>query len=677
MQNLSSQRAILTLVACIATIQVAAYYLAATMVRADGALPIAQPDTLLYCQAARRIVEGCPFSFSAGTAVSTGTTTVLYPFLLSIFYFIGFTGSSLLSAGFWLNAAFYVLFVIAWGKIACRAFEERPVAKIVSVALVAFFGPFACCSLAQSDIGLWMAVSAWLAYGLFADKKKLYVPLLLLSPWVRPEGMIIVVAYSICYLIAFLRYRFFSRETVVFILAVTSMTGVFVFNYSITGNFQFSSVANKGYFTNLSFTSAVYATAIDMMRITKAYLFGMPQKPPRDFFYVPLMGAVFFWIGVFVRSWRDVSWREFAWYLAMCGGFLTVATSGWQNTNFDRYLIWVIPILLLYMASGVDVVSSLLERCGAVKVLPSLVLVLFSMIMSGVFVWIFHFSASEADIPRNIARRCEKLMPKGSSVGVWGSAGVAYELSERRIAHLSGIYSPEFLGSRSIAGKFEILKNEPETRFDYWFCQTSDKFSHYCDKPEIVAGEIVFSSPPSFELRKADWAAYDAAVAMPKIPAPGLKLAARLDVAYEKDEKALEYEPLTRDDYPLFAPFHAVGKLSGTNVVEGGRFLLGGDAMTIPLKPGRDVHVVMRTALSCTAVAERELGAPRSEFSLKSPLKLRVIVDDTDEGEVEFKVAEGDFCDAHFTIPGKFIASSGARMTFLGEHIAFCYWFYQ
>ena len=67
---------------------------------------------------------------------------------------------------------------------------------------------------------------------------------------------------------------------------------------------------------------------------------------PRDFFYVPVIGAAFMWIGVFSRSWREVSWREFAWYLAMSGGVFTVATSGWQGPNIDRYLMWTMPVLL-------------------------------------------------------------------------------------------------------------------------------------------------------------------------------------------------------------------------------------------------------------------------------------------------------------------------------------------
>jgi hypothetical protein len=178
-------------------------------------------------------------------------------------------------------------------------------------------------------------------------------------------------------------------------------------------------------------------------------------------------------------------------------------------------------------------------------------------------------------------------------------------------------------------------------------------------------------------LRKADWSAYDAAVAVPPAPAEGAALCARVDVAYDRDEKASSYETLTRDDYPIFAPFHAVGKLNGTNIVEGGRFLLGGDAMTVPLTPGRDVQVVMRTALKCSAAVDRELGATRNDFTLKSPMTLKVLVEGEDVGDISFPVAEGDVADATFVISGRFIRQPQVRFAFLGEHVAFAYWFFQ
>ena len=664
--EISEKRNLLLLAGCIALIQVAGYYLVGATVRSDGAMAIAQPDTLLYCQAARRIAEGFPFSFSAGTAASTGTTSVLYPFILAVPYFFGFTGGSLLTACFVLNAIFYLLFVVGWGLIACRVFEDRPRARVLSVALLTSFGPFAYCALAQSDIGLWMAVSAWLAYGLYTGRKRIYVPLLLLAAWVRPEGMIVVVAYCALCAVESLRRRRLGSEVAIAAVAVVSSLGVFALNYALTGACQFSSVAHKGYFTNLSFSSAVYASAMDAMKIAKAYLLGLPQDAPRDFFYLPLLGAAFLWIGVFSRfGGSKISWRESVWYLAMVGGFSTVATSGWQNTNLDRYLVWIMPVLLFHVALGADVVASRLKE-GVSRAVPGLV----------VFVVVFCGSSVRSDSSRSFVSRCETEMPFGCSWGAWAEAGLAYEMSARRLAHLSGIYSPEF-DTDSLAAKIEILKNEPLTRFDYWLMKSADKKTIYCDKPEIVAGEAVLSGPPDLELRKADWSAYDAAKVAPSNLVSNLTLSAHLDVAYEKDEKGHCYEALTRDDYPLFAPFHIVGKLNGTNMIEGGRFLFGGDAMTVALKPDQDVHVVMRTALKCTASVDREIGIPRSDFTLKSPMTLKILVEGEDVGDISFPVAEGDVTDATFVIPGRFIRQPQVRLAFLGEHVAFAYWFFQ
>ena len=115
-QKLTDKKHLVTLMLCIGLMQIAGYYLAVMLASRDGAMAVPQPDTLLYCQAARRIAEGHPFSFSAGTAVSTGTTSVLYPFILAIPYVLGATGDALIMAGFWLNALFYLVFLFGWGK---------------------------------------------------------------------------------------------------------------------------------------------------------------------------------------------------------------------------------------------------------------------------------------------------------------------------------------------------------------------------------------------------------------------------------------------------------------------------------------------------------------------------------------------------------------------------------
>ena len=387
---------------------------------ATARCPSAQPDTLLYCQAARRIVEGAPFSYSAGTAACTGTTSVIYPFILAVPYALGLKGDLLVTAGFVLNAAFYLIFLLGWCSLACRIFAGCPAGRFLSVALVATFGPFAYCALAQSDIGLWMAVSAWLAYGLYCDRKHIYVPLLLLAPWVRPEGMIVALSVvGFATLKWLIGSRRVSRDLLLNLLILSSVVGVFALNYAITGECQFSSVAHKGHFKNLSFTSAAYASAIDLMRIAKAYLLGLPQNAPRDFCFLPLIGAACMWIGLFARRWSDVSWREFSWYLAMAGGIATVATSGWQNTNLDRYLIWIMPVLILYMAHGANALAVgiwqlvvPMDHNGRARSpsapIPAILLLAFNLVMAVVFVWIFRHSSAGADASRNFAARCEE-----------------------------------------------------------------------------------------------------------------------------------------------------------------------------------------------------------------------------------------------------------------------------
>ncbi|MBQ3340747.1 MAG: hypothetical protein IJG84_02545 [Kiritimatiellae bacterium] len=670
------ERRIVRLMLCIGLLQIAAYYLAGALVRSDGGFAIGQPDTLLYCQAARRIVEGHAFSFSAGTAVSTGTTSVLYPFVLAGLYAVGFTGDALIRAGFFLNALFYLVFLCGWGLVLRRLFSGRPVAHATAAALVALFGPAAYCAMAQSDIGLWMAVSAFIAYGLAADRKLVYVPLLLVAPWIRPEGMILVVAYCVCLTLHVLRVRRVGREAFFAATFVLSVLGVFAFNFWLTGAAQFSSVAYKGHLTGYPLVQGLYATAVDGMNFLLPILFGVPKDAPRMFFFVPIVGAAMMWTGVAVRNWRsDFSWRAGVWYLAMAGGFFTVATSGWQDMNLDRYAMWMMPAILLLMAVGAEAVSLRLPA-GGLRTLPSAVLVGYGAVASVVFVCAYHFSAARADRPRNFAAECERTLPVGKSVGLWSKCGLAYEMSDRRVAHLMGIYSPEFF-TRSQVSALETLKGDSSTRFDYWIYNGTEDGTLMAGAAEKLMGPVVMPGPDGLDLRESDWSAFDAGAAIPSCSKTNAALVAFVDVADERSEKAAGYEVFTRYDMPEFAPQPFVAQLAGKTAFDGGRMVLGGDAMTVHLEGGRDVHVVMRTVSSCRAHYGRDLKTGRFDYTFKSPMSLHVSLDGSKPFAVDFPIADKGFSDVEFVIPGRLVGGGDTRIAFFGEHVACGYWFYQ
>ena len=670
------ERKVVRLMLCVGLVQVAAYYLAGALVRSDGGFAIGQPDTLLYCQAARRIVEGHAFSFSAGTAVSTGTTSVLYPFVLAGLQAVGFTGDSLIRAGFFLNAVFYLAFLGGWGLVLRRMFSGRPAAHITAAALVALFGPAAYCAMAQSDIGIWMAVSAFIAYGLAADRKLVYVPLLLVAPWIRPEGMILVVAYCICLALHVLRVRRVGREAVFAAAFVLSVIGVFAFNFRLTGAAQFSSVAYKGHLTGYPTVQGLYATAVDGLNFLMPILFGVPKDAPRMFFFVPIVGAAMMWAGVAVRKWRcEFSWRAGVWYLAMAGGFFTVATSGWQDMNLDRYAMWMMPALLVFTAIGAEAVSHSLPK-GGLRILPYVVPVAYGAVASAVFACAYHFSSARADRPRNFAAECERTIPAGRSVGLWSKCGLAYEMSDRRVAHLMGIYSPEFF-TRSQVSALETLKSNPSTRFDYWIYDGGEDGALMAGAAEKLMGPVVLPGPDGLDLRESDWSAFDAGAALPSCSKTNAVLKAFVDVADERSEKSVGYEVFTRYDMPEFAPQPFVAQLAGKTAFDGGRMVLGGDSMTVPLEAGRDVHVVLRTVSACRAHYERNLKAGRFDYAFKSPMSLHVSLDESKPFAVGFPISEKGFSDVEFVIPGSLVGGGDTRIAFFGEHVACGYWFYQ
>ncbi|MBQ6328684.1 MAG: hypothetical protein IJI35_06685, partial [Kiritimatiellae bacterium] len=444
----------------------------------------------------------------------------------------------------------------------------------------------------------------------------------------------------------------------------------------LTGAAQFSSVAHKGYLACYPLVQGLYVTAVDGLNFLLPILFGVPKDAPRMFFFVPILGVAMMWTGVAVRNWRrEFSWRAGVWYLAMAGGFFTVATSGWQDMNLDRYAMWMMPAILAFMAVGAETVSRLLPA-GGLRALPSAVLVGYGAIASAAFVCAYHFSSSRADRPRNFAAECERMIPSGKSVGLWSGCGLAYEMSDRRVAHLMGIYSPEFF-TRSQVSALETLKGNPSTRFDYWIYNGTEDGTLMAGAAEKLMGPVVILGPDGLDLRESDWSAFDVGAALPACSQTNAALVAFVDVADERSEKSVGYEVFTRYDMPEFAPQPFVAQLAGKTAFDGGRMVLGGDAMTVPLAGGKDVHVVLRTVSSCRAHYDRNLKAGRFDYTFKSPMSLHVSLDGAKPFAVGFQVAEKGFSDVEFVIPGRLVGGGDTRIAFFGEHVACAYWFYQ
>ena len=642
------------------------------MASPDGSFPVPQPDTLLYAQAARRICEGAPFSFSLGTAASTGTTSVLYPFALAIPYCIGFRGDSLFAAGFWLNAFFYLVFLWGWSVAACRWIRDDR-AKRLAVVLTALLGHAAYCAYAQSDIGIWMAASALVAAGLATNRLALLAGSLVVAPWVRPEGVFCGLA-----LVAVVVWRraFSRRVVVVGALWALSVAGVFALNYALTGAAQFASVANKGYLSQYGFAVAVQKTFADGVLMCMDLFLSLSREMPRCLDAVPVVGGIVFLCGIFAHDWRTkAAPRQVAWLVALGLGFASVAQSGWQNTNVDRYMAWVLPIVPVFAAEGAVWLADRMPRSPLSRLLAP-TLVAFAVLGSVVYACIFYGFARDGGQLRAFAMACEEVLPKGASVAANGECGIAYFMSPRRIAHLSAMYSPEFK-FMGMAERMDDLKRNPGKRFDYWCLE--DEFSELraSSFSESAFGPCVLAGPGSRGLYKANWAAYDEADKAPTA-LPRENLVCRVDVGYPPDEGDSRYSVIDRFSRRVPPPFFICARdKSGRVMADAGRVVMGGDEMDVPAAPGRDVRVVMRIFSSGASTIDDGIIKQEVRGGIPESFSMNVAVDGQVVKRVALHCDQGLFTDVSFTIPGAAFRGGAARVAFLGDHIPFGYWFFQ
>jgi len=685
--TLLSRRFLLTAVGFLAVFQISVYWLTGMVSSTDGSMPLPQPDTLLYCQAARRVVEGHPFSYSRGEKPSTGTTSVIYPFVLAIPHALGAKGTSLLTAGFWLNAVFYLLFLFGW----VLAFEVWMVDRwkvLLAGVLLALSGQPAYAALSQSDIGLTLAVTGLLSAGLAMGKAWCWGSLLVALPWVRPEGMMCAVAV----LSTQIGRTILARQGwcikpkpsdwVLALLAVVSAAGVFAFNAWLTGMAQFSSVASKGYFVQMPFMTAVYHTTKDLVLMFRTYVFGLESGDFRDMVAIPLVSGLAFWWGVLSYRWRsNCRWGMMAMTMAMGLSFLSVASSGWQGSNSDRYLAWIVPMIVLFVAGGAVAAA----RCfgSTAKTLIPLGFVGYGLLMAVMAVSAFRTQTLYSDHFSQFAQQASRLLPAEASVG-GATCNMAYFMGDRRFFHFYGIYTPDLFCKDRIdsAETVERLCHCRNLRPDYLITSRPDPVLEFEEKDISQFARSIFSGPNGFELRMTDWRIFDSSLVAPEAPT-GCVLQASVDVGYEADERARQFVVVDRWNRLPGAPFVRIGKSRGREIVECGRAVVGTVEMSIPLKPGRDAVLVVRSAKNLTAAFhdgafnqttefEMDVRHPAFNVTVDGVETFHRHVEEMDPGE-----KDDVFVEFRLTIPGYAFTRSESRISLEGDHAPCCYWFYQ
>lgn len=649
-------------------LQVAAYFCALST---PQGFALGCVDQNCYAQAARRIVDGHPFSYAPGEPVTTGQTSVAYPFVLAAPYALGATGERLRYASFALNAAFYLVFLAAWTLVIVRLLPPSGYARFAAAAMVSLSGCCAYVAFTQCDQGLWMAVSALIALALVSERRGWLAALLALAPWVRPEGMMVVAAFGF---FALLNRR--RRDLLPLACGIASIVGVFALNQALTGVAQFSSVSNKGYFKLFPFAVAVRQFLGDALSIAGAYLCALPLPKERFFTLPSPVAALCFWIG-FVPLCRPAALkaRPVVFFLAsaMCVG--SVSLGGFAGLDFDRYLAWLMPVVFLTAAAGLDRLAGWI-RSGFWRKLPIVALVMTTLFSTVSMALMMDYVAPARAEMFTTLRKAAAALPSGATVGsenfVW-----AYELPDGcRYREMTGIFSPDFRGSTYFPNGLDLLKNRPDLRFDYWaLAPVQDKKQPWHDSwRRTIYGEPLAEGLGGEMLRRADWSAYDRAAEPPAGPT-GMVCIARLDVGCVPDERSSVRSPTGKSVADSVAVTVVAARAAdGLPMVDAGAFVTRGESFELPVEPGRPAALVLRTTRVVRYETSRE-GARQHDYGRK--LDLGVTVNGRPTEGFHGTLVSNVFTEATLEIPADILTADKASVTVTGNYISCGYWLYQ
>jgi len=646
--------------------------------------PMCEPDAMIYLQYARNMAEGHPFEYVQGDTPTTGCTSYLYPALLAGLYKIGCSGQRLLTACFFLNGAFYLACILLIGliarKLAPRMYPFALFAAVLSgQSVYTFFG--------QTDMGMLMTLFLFCFWAFLSDRRIWLLVGTVLIGLAHPTaaalagGLIATGGLQAFLAPGTLRRKLAFKNTWpawIGFAGVITITATLLSNYLLTGDPIFMSLRSKGLFNLYAPMGAVAKTTLNLTMLLKGVIFGLDNSNFRPLFFFPLLTGLAACAGLLLRPWGEPKKVRFEYFLLLtvAAELLLLSTNNQQALSHDRYMAWIIPLLLIYAAVFLE---TLRNKPALKHTAPALgtALLLFQIISFTFFSTQFAMSCDlNARFSRFTQDVVADLTEPGDRIMFEGGAGQMWYLPERKIVNPFGIFSAEFARGRHWLGYVEILKYHPELRADYWLLLSEelrhDLAYYYFLGDELATDTDALSQSLALTLYRADWSSINPAP--PEVPGEWI-LKDQLDIGYYKDEKRCRYHTHTRLRSVKMMP--CVNQDKEANLIEIGEVVIGHEIFQLKnITPNRPLHVILRTALKTRTFLSHYQTMDYPNYKFSSPVKLTVYIDEQPV-EVSLEIKEKGFSDVNFTIPADYIQSENPKITVAGDHLTYGYWFYQ
>ena len=640
------------------------------------------PDAFMLAQYGRAIAEGHWSKYTPSAESSTGSTSLLYPFLLALPP-KSVAGTPLALWWIWLlDAACFVWIVFGTRRLANNLGGDGNLAGL----LAATCGPLVYNCLGGTDMPVFTVLFLWMLVCASESRLAFTTLLALLGALVRPEGILGIVIVGVVLSIGpKARTRIVGLSCVG--AALVSAIITFGTNRLLTGTWQFQSLVRKGYFASFPFTGAAIRTLHDLTLITRELLLGLNHD--RALYFFPVVAGVAALMGIlrFVATGTILHRRiTTAWLLVGVAALMLNASSGWQGHQYDRHLLWLFPGWLIFIAAGAKP-PQLRLRPTLSRFLPW-ILVGYQIATLPFFASQCHQQAVTNRAQSQFIARMDSVLPAAARIGIINFPHLAFFTGQREFVHLGGYVTPRFSSAGSPLVSLEILKHEAGTRFDYWLLTDLERDSPLANGlrgRKILQENRLAAGPGRLGIYRAEWSPLLAGVS-PVSPEVrdrlhNRQLTDRMDVGYDFDEAVHRYRTALHTRNSVCLPLKVAGPVGccTTPVIEIGRLIEQSESFDVFCLTGRAMTAVIRTCAAAVRSARTSRGTLHSqEIQFSGPLRLKVCVEPDWITTVTVPLQQnGNLSEAIFSIPAEAVRSSPIRLRIEGRYISLAWWFYQ
>lgn len=654
----------------------------------DGQAPVFNLDTFLYMQYAKAWAEGHPYRFNAIDPPTTGSTSHFYPALLSLFYLLGFKGLSLLSVLFWMNTVFLIGSIILFWFISKKICPKWP---WIPALLFVFSGQAVVGVLGLSEAGLFLFFSLLTWYAALYQRYILQAIALFLLSLIRFEGMIIAVVYGLVWIGSRLLNRNYGdtrtmKSTLwVFLSGSAGVLLVLGLHLCLTGMLTFDSALGKGFLGYHHWLSVINLWIDEIIRFFLE-IFGGYEGNVRLYYMIPLVSGIFILIGLLHMPWNRRALNfpnriEVWWLISIFITILVIAVSGFQGVHYDRYLVWILPLLYFYLVRGI----STLSLKDLYKKIIFGIFILYQIICFPIFLQMYLLNAATMQSKIENIKKLSDVLPQKAKVIVNGGSGIKYLHPRWYMISLGGMTVPFFRKCPiDVYEKLKVIQYNPNLHFDY-FVQRDEPLGLF--RPLIQDSVVVEQSSivkSTIYVYRFNWdrllaAAYPIQGQIQDL-LKNKKPIDHLDIGYIEDENRCRYQIYSPHVYERLYAFINHFMVDGKNYVDVARGILGMDSFTFKTIPNQDHWLVIRSVFRGNMLCHL-FGEPKEiAANMASVQYLTLELNNRYKFEIEmnpfYQNRDGQLFEWAIRIPKEAITGEQTRFSLYGGHYVCDYWLY-